>query len=550
MVLCFLAGLVTGWATTSLFSNRLYNKTYQYYNTSGYRQQNAKKYNSTLQNLKSQISTTNSSLKYIKDLYKNTNDQYIQTKKLLNEKDVKLDEAIKKHNANKTQLEEIYKELIKETENNKILQDELKEEHQKYLNEIEAHKITKKALTEANAQIKQKNKEIETYKKTIDQNLKELYDEKLNNTIKKINIDNNLKTIKTLEEKTKELNIEKNKYKTITEKQQSKKQKLPILISSSPKTKVSGSRQLNDGILTESSSKIRKITKCSLGSCGDQKDFNICQTSRPFGFLSDKIEFAKEKFEPVDKRYYFYSLLQDLNKPFTSLRLLDFVAQFKLVSFTPPNSEKIQLPGNEDNIQLTPLFSPFKINLYLVQICDEKLAKKLELTIEDVLIDPSDIKYHKFKDTVIPVLDYSVVIPCDNGCAFNDHVITMCRKFSKDEEKVCILSKETGESIIYNTANLRLILIIDYMDFLYQLNVRKKDMPYSEKIKLGEDATKEGTGYPVFFTDGFIEIAYTLDYQNYSSMQMMTQQLKTELTDAVKELIKDKIKEEEEIDDV
>ncbi|CAG8676110.1 2658_t:CDS:1, partial [Cetraspora pellucida] len=87
-----------------------------------------------------------------------------------------------------------------------------------------------------------------------------------------------------------------------------------------------------------------------------------------------------------------------------------------------------------------------------------------------------------------------------------------------------------------------------YMDFLYQLNVRKKEMPYSEKIMLGGDATKEGTGYPVFFTNGFIEIAYTLDYQNYSSMQMMTQQLKTELTDAVKELIKDKIKEEEEDD--
>ncbi|CAG8771035.1 8240_t:CDS:1, partial [Cetraspora pellucida] len=87
MVLCFLAGLVTGWATTCLFSYRLYNRTNRYYNTSGYRQPNAKKYNSTLRSLKSQISTTNASLQHIKNLYKNTNDQYIQTKNLLNEKD-------------------------------------------------------------------------------------------------------------------------------------------------------------------------------------------------------------------------------------------------------------------------------------------------------------------------------------------------------------------------------------------------------------------------------------------------------------------------------
>ncbi|CAG8776320.1 10957_t:CDS:1, partial [Cetraspora pellucida] len=54
MVLCFLAGLITGWATTSLFGTRLYNNTYQYYNTTGYRKPNANAYNSTLNSLKSQ----------------------------------------------------------------------------------------------------------------------------------------------------------------------------------------------------------------------------------------------------------------------------------------------------------------------------------------------------------------------------------------------------------------------------------------------------------------------------------------------------------------
>ncbi|CAG8754319.1 14208_t:CDS:2 [Cetraspora pellucida] len=187
------------------------------------------------------------------------------------------------------------------------------------------------------------------------------------------------------------------------------------------------------------------------------------------------------------------------NKTFTLLRLLDFLTQFKLVSFTPKTEIQLNIPETET--QLIPLFSPFKINLYLVQICEEQLAKKKDLTIEDVLVDSSDLIYHKFKDTVIPIVDYSVVIPCDNGYTFNNHIITMCRRFAKDEKKVCILSKGTNENIIYNTANLRLIIIINYIDYLYQLNVRNKDMPYNDKLKLGVNPGDRGTGYPVFFTN-------------------------------------------------
>jgi len=297
-------------------------------------------------------------------------------------------------------------------------------------------------------------------------------------------------------------------------------------------------RSLNDNDLTNKDSKrIRKITQCSLGSCGDLKEYNVCRFERPFGVLIDKTEIAKEIFEPVDKRFYSFPLLQERNKKFESLRILDFAAQFKLVSFTPSGDYGVLvIPGTET--RLTKLFAPFKISIYLVQICDETLAKKQDLTIEDVLVDPSNIEYHQFKESIKPIMENPVVIPCDSSCWFNHHTITMCRKFTKDEEKVCILSQETGESIIYNTANLRFIILVDYMDFLYQTNINNKEMPYSEKIKLGNDATAGGAGIPVFFTKGLLEVAYTPDSANYSTMEKMAETLKNEILEGVLDGIK------------
>ncbi|CAG8655220.1 24537_t:CDS:2 [Cetraspora pellucida] len=194
----------------------------------------------------------------------------------------------------------------------------------------------------------------------------------------------------------------------------------------------------------------------------------------------------------------------------TNIDLLNDILESIVVSFIPKTDIQLNIPETKTPLSL--LFSPFKIDLYLTQICEEQLAKKKDLTIENVLVNPSDLIYYKFKEKIISIVNYSIVILCDNRCTFNNHVITMCRRFAKDEKKVCILSKGTNKNIIYNTANLYANL---------------------------EDG---GTGYSVFFTNGFIKIAYTLNYQNYLSMQMMTQHLKTELTDAVKEFIKAKNK--------
>ncbi|CAG8635490.1 14473_t:CDS:2, partial [Cetraspora pellucida] len=218
---------------------------------------------------------------------------------------------------------------------------------------------------------------------------------------------------------------------------------------------------LNDNDLTNKNSKrIRKITQYLLGLCEDMKAYNVCQLERLFKVLIDKFEIAKEIFEPVNK--FLFTLSGDY--------------------------DNITIPETET--RLTKLFALFKINLYLMQICDETLAKKQDLTIEDVLINPSNIEYHQFKESIKLIIEYLVVIPCDSSC----------------------------ESIIYNIANLCFIIPVDYMNFLYQTNINNKEMPYSEKIKL--------------------EVAYTPDSANYSTMKKMTKTLKNKILESVLEGIK------------
>ncbi|CAG8842826.1 16411_t:CDS:2, partial [Racocetra persica] len=102
-------------------------------------------------------------------------------------------------------------------------------------------------------------------------------------------------------------------------------------------------------------------------TCGSIVEYNTCGNSRLPGSLIDKIDFIDGGFIPLDKRFYVYNLLQQ---------------------------EKNSTYQLSNQITLTKLVSPFKIDLYLVRVCDLEIAKKNNLTIEDVLKQPKDIKNH------------------------------------------------------------------------------------------------------------------------------------------------------------
>ncbi|CAG8844171.1 21094_t:CDS:1, partial [Racocetra persica] len=100
------------------------------------------------------------------------------------------------------------------------------------------------------------------------------------------------------------------------------------------------------------------------GICENIPDYNTCGNSRPPGLLIDKIDFIDGRFIALDKRFYVYNLLQQ-EKTFKSLNLLDFSLYLKLVSYHPFTLDSTYQLSND--ITLTKLLSPFKIDLYLVR---------------------------------------------------------------------------------------------------------------------------------------------------------------------------------------
>ncbi|CAG8752674.1 14884_t:CDS:2, partial [Cetraspora pellucida] len=81
-------------------------------------------------------------------------------------------------------------------------------------------------------------------------------------------------------------------------------------------------------------------------------------------------------------------------------------------------------------------------------------------------------------------------------CVFKDHTVMMCRKFSKEEENVCILSQNAEETISDNN-----------------------------KIKLGTPFGQLNSGYPVYFTKFEIEVIYATALENYRNLSMFAENI-------------------------
>ncbi|CAG8825066.1 30312_t:CDS:2, partial [Racocetra persica] len=210
-----------------------------------------------------------------------------------------------------------------------------------------------------------------------------------------------------------------------------------------------------------------------------------------------------------------FPLLQE-PKSFKSLNLLDFSLYIKLVSYHPSITNTTHQVAND--LILTKLLSPFKIDIYLVRICDLETAKKKNLKIGDVLKDPNDIKRHQLKDEFDILMNYSVEISCSTDCIFNDYVIIMCRPFLKEKQKTCEILNNDNESIIYNTENYRVIMVIDYMDWMYQGRIKDGgDIADNDKIELGDTFERYNSGYPVMISGGSIEVAYHPDMTNINN---------------------------------
>lgn len=265
---------------------------------------------------------------------------------------------------------------------------------------------------------------------------------------------------------------------------------------------------------------------CSVGVCGKVDEYNLCRYRRPPGVIINKLDLNPTRnnegvteFKRMGSRFFSFPFLQE-NPKFDKIKLLDVSIKLNLTSYHAKEiTETINVPE-----EITKLLSPFKIDLYLVRICDLELSKKKKLDLSDILKNPNIIQDHQLKDKIDILMHHPVVISCSSDCLFQSHEITMCREFDKNEQNVCVLSRNTDENIVYDTANYRFMMIIDYMDFLYQSKLLNTDLSEERKLELGDkyNINNGNSGIPVFFTSGIIEIAFAPDIKEYQTIEAMT----------------------------
>jgi len=204
---------------------------------------------------------------------------------------------------------------------------------------------------------------------------------------------------------------------------------------------------------------------CRLGSCGDEKDYNACRAQRPRGAAVDRISFfpTKEGHKILDKRFYSYTLLQNPEQ-LEYLELCDVSIQLRLVTFHTSNTvDSLPIRVNSKEFRVRALLGPLRMHFYLVRLCDVHLATKKELKINDVLLDPKNIRDHELSRNLENLMEYHVTLDCNTTCALQDHVITMCRPFKKGEKQICMTSNDNNTPI-YDTGNYRFLILIDYLD--------------------------------------------------------------------------------------
>src|SRR5437868_6898438 len=172
----------------------------------------------------------------------------------------------------------------------------------------------------------------------------------------------------------------------------------------------------------------KKLKPCSVGTCGDVDEYNLCRFRRPPGVNVNKFEFNPTRnndgiseFKTLGTRFFSFPLFQE-NPRFDQIKILDFSLKLNLTSYHLSDvADTINVPG-----KITKLLSLLKIDLYLVRICDLELAKKKEFVLSDIIKDSKFIKDHQLKGKIDPIMHHLVVIPCSSNCLFQSHEITMC----------------------------------------------------------------------------------------------------------------------------
>ncbi|KAF0514606.1 hypothetical protein F8M41_017563 [Gigaspora margarita] len=105
-------------------------------------------------------------------------------------------------------------------------------------------------------------------------------------------------------------------------------------------------------------------------------------------------------FDTIWQILFYTRLFQTNMYPFNNFELHDITIYLKLTMYyTPLQANMYNLLTKQDNTTITTLLSPMMLHFHIVEICDLELAKKENLTLDNLLID-KDLKRIQFRESV------------------------------------------------------------------------------------------------------------------------------------------------------
>ena len=124
-----------------------------------------------------------------------------------------------------------------------------------------------------------------------------------------------------------------------------------------------------------------------------------------------------------------------------------------------------------------------------MNICDKDTAKIKSRDIQpnQILKDINNLEYHELKDEFEIIGKKEAWISCDNtGCLLRDQEFYIYFKFDKGNNTVCILPSEETLATITDFANFALILVVNYIDWMYKNRRLRAQLPQADQRFLTE----------------------------------------------------------------
>ncbi|CAG8445446.1 6586_t:CDS:2 [Scutellospora calospora] len=249
----------------------------------------------------------------------------------------------------------------------------------------------------------------------------------------------------------------------------------------------------------------------NLGACKNDKDL---QKSRKCGFRHDG--FTYSYCNNFDIKFNDNELNQfDQETP--EFILLDIAFDLTLVLFHGSNKhnqlrQTLQLPSStEYSNDFILMMQNMFFSIYLINICDKKLAKQQEYKAEDFLIG-NNFENIQFKEGIEILEEIYRYIPCGLDCIFHDYNISLCYEFRKNL-KVCILNKKVeGEDYYFNIEKFGIVMIVNYMDWLHQIRIQHPNVEEKDKHELDRNfqISEGSTRWSVFIKEFYLESFYKL----------------------------------------